>query len=109
MLTSRYAIVDITKGKRIGEHIVDTIVSGRCIKYRGSPASQWFSDGLELSMIPLNPALFPNFPTYSSHRAHELIVERPFAVHYNWIVGAAAKVAAMKEKGQWFVANGSGV
>lgn len=97
----------VSPGGRIGDHVVDTIISGRCIEYWSSSAAWPLGDGLQLSMVPFNPALFPNFPTYSSHRAHERIIERPFVVHYNWIVGVEAKVAAMKEKGQWYVAAGT--
>ena len=105
MLTGRFSIAEVKDGTRLGDHMVDTILAGRCLRYTSTSVTDLYRT--TFSIVPLPPALFPNFPAFSSHRAHERLVERPFAIHYNWIVGAAAKVAAMKEKGQWFVGAGT--
>lgn len=101
MLTGRFSIAEVKVGTQLGDHIVNTILDGKCLRYNSN--SNAASEQAAFSIVPLTPALFPNFPAFSSHRAHERLVERPFIVHYNWIVGASAKVAMMKEKGHWFV------
>ena len=99
MLTGRFDIV-VPKGT-MSDHVMDTILGGRCFRYR----SKTLGSALELDLTPLNPTLFPNFPTFNSHRAHERLVERPFAVHFNWIVGIASKIEQMKKTGLWYIGD----
>jgi hypothetical protein len=117
MLTYDYEMAGVPEGTRLGDHVVDTILSGRCFTYRRKPAA--VSGGQpggpladaqpeELTVLPLNPTLFANHPVYSRHRLHERLVERPFSVHYNWLVGVPAKVAAMRGNGHWLLGSDGG-
>ena len=97
MLANEYTFVKAA-GVSDGEAVVSAISEGRCLQYaqKGSPSNI-------LSVYPLNQALFPNHPVFSRHQFHMTILERPFIVHYNWLVTSVEKKNAMRADGNWLI------
>lgn len=83
-----------------GRAVVDAILQGRCIEYvRPGDAAQ----AVVFTFHPLNPHMFMNRPAHDTRKLQEKVLERPFAVHYNYLVGTDSKVQGMRNNGHYIV------
>lgn len=77
-----------------------SLASGQCIEYKRTIPDINGVDRVKVWV--LNPALFPLRPIYEHSRMHQVALEPPYMVHYNWIHGVKPKETRMQENGHWY-------
>ena len=64
--------------EHVGPNMVDAIMGRQCVTFRSRA-----TPGVNVTVWPLNPTLFPNLPTHTRGGATSFL-EPPYVVHYNW-------------------------
>lgn len=93
---------DATLAER-GQLLIDAMVARRCIDLVDAAAAE---DGAtHLSWLPLSPLLFMNRIALDKFALHERALDKPYAVHHNWLLGLEEKVCSLRAHGQWAEAD----
>ena len=64
--------------EHVGPNMVDAIMGRQCVTFRSRA-----TPGVNVTVWPLYPTLFPNLPTHTRGGATSFL-EPPYVVHYNW-------------------------
>ena len=82
---------------RVTPNVVDALMARECLVYEHKTSHA------RVSVWPLNPAMFPNFPIGVKEKMSEKILEPPFILHFNWLYGIASKISSMQGQKMWWV------
>jgi hypothetical protein len=82
---------------RVTPNVVDALMAQQCVVYEHKETKA------RVSVWPLNPTMFANFPVAVKERMPERFLEPPFIVHYNWLYGIPAKENEMRNAGHWLI------
>ena len=88
----------VTGVKSRGDAVADAALTRRCLMYTPSEG-----EGGVFTMWPFSPYTVPDRRAFSEHKAVEVTLEPPVAVHYNSASGPDEKKKFMEETGLWVV------